>query len=174
MIEDPVLEDLAEKLTGSRLTIVSYAADMRGFVFEGAFEKDNPRGPLELFLHVQCAWRIELANRIVTGNFDWYEPADAAEDMGEDWDPATGGSLQDMRLREMLRDSSVAGPVRSQEKDFRVSKVDVTCFGDLDVCFDNGFTLRLFPSRSRSESWRLFVGGDTGAHFVWEPPDSDL
>ena len=43
MIEDPVLEDLAEKLTGSRLTIVSYAADMRGFVFESALGELNWR-----------------------------------------------------------------------------------------------------------------------------------
>lgn len=77
-------------LVGLKIVMASHAASLRGFIFVPADASDAA----PWVLHIQCPWRIESGDAILTGSEDWYEPvnpkAHVADDWNPDWDPSKG------------------------------------------------------------------------------------
>jgi hypothetical protein len=150
-------------LVGCRLRIASHAADMRGFGFESISET---RGPM-WFLHLLCCWRIERNGSIFTGSFDWHQPAPGIS-VQADWDPAYGGSLQEMLLRDWLQDDDLSHKVIIAGRDnLVVDHTDVDDIGTVVVGFTDGHLIRTFPAGTQGEFWCVFEKTDTGPYFAW-------
>jgi hypothetical protein len=101
-------------LVGRKLVIARRAADLRGFHFGQVTPNGSGRGDHgEIVLHIQCAWRLEGPNGIVTGRSDLWHPAESSEGVDLDtWDYERG-NLQDRRIGELLgRDVPENGAVR--------------------------------------------------------------
>jgi len=161
-------ESVLRNLLGLRIFTAGHAADMREFGLRHPdASDDSPEA--EWFLHIQCSWRIESLSQIVTGSFDWFEPADRSQEMRPNWDPATGGSLQDSNLREVFQDPQ-RGDRRIQNRTDKLVVIEANSdnFGDLLVVLSGGFRLRVFPAGSRGEFWRVFKKGDLDSHFICE------
>jgi hypothetical protein len=105
-----------------------------------------------------------LPEKIVTGSFDWYEPAEAGAPAN--WDPAGGGSLQEARLRELFADYRSLRTILNVTDLFVVEDLDVDNYGGLTIKLTDRFRLRVFPTGSRGEFWRIFRKGDLGSHCV--------
>lgn len=72
--EERVQQEL-QKLVGLELTATARAADMRGFHF-GELRRYRGRTVGGFALHVQCAWRIEGPDGVVTGRSGLWEPVE--------------------------------------------------------------------------------------------------
>ena len=109
-------------------------------------------------LHIQCPWRVEGPDGIVTGRLDLYEPVEEGPDFDfEKWDYESSPNLQDARFEQLLARHG-AGLV--------VQSVDADSYGGAAIHFANGFVLRLFPAGMRGEDWRLFRPKTDEPHFV--------
>ncbi len=152
-------------ILGLQLATASYAANMRTFGFQAeAPKQESP----QWYLHLQCPWRILSAERVVTGSSDWYQTADGSVP-DEDWDPATGGSLQDLEIAEMFRDKPAGrNPLHNHTGAMQVLSVDVNPIGDLTIQLSGPFVIEAFPMGSTGEFWRLFKDDDAGPHYVCE------
>ena len=138
------------------LTAAGRAADMRMFDF-GHLRSAGNGFVIDYALHVQCAWRIESNEGIVTGRSDLWKPVDDHAPFDEDWDYDTSPNLQDNVVALWLTDNASS---------LVVQNVDADEFGGAAIGFDQGFSLRLFPAGTRSEDWRLFQPKTAAAHFV--------
>src|SRR5580704_4621382 len=90
------------QLVGLPMTASNRAADMRMFHF-GTL-RPGARGSIGDFsLHVQCPWRIEGLEGILTGRLDLWAPAEVEQDVyvGE-WDCDSSPNLQDVVLEKWL------------------------------------------------------------------------
>ena len=144
-IRQQVIAALSQ-IVGLPLTAVRRAADMRTFQFGNLRPVD--RGSVgEFALHVQCPWRIEGPDGIVTGRLDLWEPVEENAPYDENWDYEKSSNLQDARLERWLAECQGALVVR---------RVDADEFGGAAISFDRGFVLRMFPAGTRGEDWRLF------------------
>src|SRR5262252_4212631 len=85
------------QLVGLPLTAARRAADMRVFQF-GTLRPVNRGSVGDFALHVQCSWRIEGPDGIVTGRLDLWEPLDVNAPFDETKSP----NLQDARLEQWL------------------------------------------------------------------------
>jgi|SRR5579863_2149044 len=167
---DPTLEIWLDGLVGLQMFIATYAADLRGFGFRlpGSLKQDVE----EWHIHLQCCWRIESATKIITGSYDWYESAKPGDDLAEDWKPTAGGSLQDFKLRSLFAvKNDEKGPLYNATEDLVVTDAQANPLGDLTIVLSGGYTLRVLPSGSRGEQWRLFKRGDLDSHYVQEVSD---
>ena len=156
------------ELAGLVLVDAYHAADLRGFSFTdiGANLADDKHK--EWRLHIQCPWRLTLSGLIVTGNRDWFQIADE-EKWSEDWDPAKGGSLQEIRLRQMFQAYGASGlSFSTPNRYLQVISVTLIEFGDLTLDLVGGLKLQLLPTASVGESWRVFDASSDGTYFVWE------
>lgn len=143
------------QIIGLPLTEVGRAADMRTFEF-GMLRLGDRGGVVGDFaLHVQCPWRIEAQDGIVTGRSDLWEPVNDNAPFDENWDYDKSPNLQDARVTQWLA---------QHESAFVVTSVEADEFGGAAISFDQGFLLRLFPAGTRGEDWRLFQRG--APHFV--------
>jgi hypothetical protein len=137
------------QIIGLPLSASRRAADMRMF----QFGTSRPVG--DFALHVQCPWRIEGPDGIVTGRLDLWEPVEDNAPFDEHWDYENSPNLQDTLLERWLRE---------HEPSLVVKSVDADECGGASITFGGGFVLRMFPAGTRGEDWRLF---QTGApHFV--------
>ncbi len=145
------------QLIGLSLSAARRAADMRTLQFGTLCPVD--RGSVGDFaLHIQCPWRIEGLDGIMTGRSDLWEPVESGPDIDrEAWDYEKGPNLQDAQLEQLLAQHGQSLVVR---------EVDANDFGDATVAFDGGYVLRLFPAGTRSEDWRLFRPATDDPHFV--------
>jgi hypothetical protein len=153
-------------LLGERLTIARRAASMRGFHFGDIVEHDD--GSTGVFaLHLQCPWRIDGPDGTVTGSDDLWVHA-AMSKPPDEWSYEDGDSLQDRRLAELLGtyDARTRSWVNAAER-LVVTSVDGSDHGDVVIVLTGGYTLRVFPARSRDESWRLFRPRVEDAHVVF-------
>lgn len=150
-----VIAELSQ-IIGLPLTAARRAAGMRMFQF-GTLRPVGSGSVGDYALHVQCPWRIEGPDGIVTGRLDLWEPVEENSPFDENWDYEKSPNHQDVRVEAWL----------ASEKLFLVVKgVDADEYGGAAISFDNGFILRLFPAGTRGEDWRL-LGPKTGcAHFV--------
>ncbi|HLG98790.1 MAG TPA: hypothetical protein VKX49_20935 [Bryobacteraceae bacterium] len=156
--------EVFEKLLGRKIKTASHAASMRGFVFAALASGDS-----ELWvIHIQCSWRIETRETIVTGSGDWDEPANP-ETAVESGDPAQGGSLQDSKLRALFRDPDLSiRAITNRTELFVCTHFELSDRGDVTIGLTGDYVLRLFPASCRGEQWRVFRKGDTDAHVVFE------
>lgn len=144
------------QIIGLPLTAARRAADMRTFQFGKLRPVD--RGSIGDFaLHVQCPWRIESPDGIITGRLDLWEPVKADDPFNENWDYEKSPNLQDARLEAWLARNNLSLVVKS---------VDADEFGGASISFDHGFSLRVFPAGTRGEDWRLFQPQTDASHFV--------
>lgn len=148
--------ELMSRLIGLPLSAVRRAADMRTFQF-GTLRPVNRGSVGDFALHVQCPWRIEGSEGIVTGRLDLWEPPEDDTSLDENWDYETSPNLQDARLHVWFEQNKASLVVQA---------VDADDFGGAAVSLGQGFVLRIFPSGTRGEDWRLFQPNTEAPHLV--------
>ena len=144
------------QVIGLPLTAARRGADMRTFQF-GTLRPEDRGSIGDFALHVQCPWRIEGPDGIVTGRLDLWEPVDDNARFDENWDYGKSPNLQDARLERWLTRDQLSLVVKS---------VDADEFGGAAISFGQGFVLRLFPAGTRGEDWRLFQPKTDAPHLV--------
>lgn len=163
-------------LIGLKWAIARRAADMRVLHFGQitAGEKRTPRGSTRQFsqgeyaLHIQCPWRIESLDGIVTGRTDLFEPADAEAEIDWDtWDYEEEENLQDRQIGKLLGgyDDGTRSFVNQTER-FVVEEILADQFGGMTITLSGNYRIVLFPSGSQGEDWRLFQPNNLNSHFV--------
>jgi hypothetical protein len=162
-------------LFGLKLAIARRAADMLIFQFgeirivEGDITKYSKMGTVgEYALHIQCAWRIEGPDEIVTGQSDLWKPADADAKVDWDsWDYDKDANLQDARITALLGgEDPVTGSPMNFSNQLVVESVDADDFGGATIQLSGGYRLVIFPAGTRGEDWRIFRSKLGEPHFV--------
>src|SRR5262245_516213 len=144
------------QIIGLPLTAARRAADMRTFQFGKLCSVDG--GSVGDFaLHVQCPWRIEGPDGIVTGRSDLWEPVEDNAPFDDNWDYEKSPNVQDARLESWFA---------RNEPSVVVKNVDADEFGGAAIGFGEVFVLRLFPAGTRGEDWRLFRPKTDARHLV--------
>ena len=160
-----VAKSALERLLGRKLVVASHAGSLRGFLFQDL--EPGAKDPRQHSLHIMCSWRIDDPDQAITGSGDWYEPAAMDEPVSDDWDPSYGGSLQEMKLRELFRDPDLSRRTIANNTGLLIAEgVDVTAWGDFTLRLSGQFAIRVFRNSSRDELWRVFVKDDLASHFV--------
>jgi hypothetical protein len=150
-----------------RLAIARRAADLRNFQF-GRVRAVRSGTVGEYALHVQCPWRIEGPEGIVTGRADLWEPAEPSPEIDWDtWDYERDENLQDRRLAALLAGYDPETRSFVNEADYLVVEdVQADDCGGAVIWLTGGYRLALFPAGTRGEDWRVFRPGTGGPHFV--------
>lgn len=167
-VEEQILEHI-KPLVGLQLSFARRAADMRNFGF-GKIREVKKGTVADYALHIQCPWRIESTEGIVTGRLDLWEPAKLDEEEENDdlesWDYEEG-NLQDILISELLGgyDPETRTYINNTPMLF-VEQIQADCFGGLGLSLSGGYRLVLFPAGSRGEDWRFFIPGSREPHFV--------
>ena len=165
-VRDAILAHL-QPLVGLKLSIARRAADLRNFQFGTICQVERGTAG-EYALHVQCPWRIEARDHIVTGQRDLWEPLVVTDDFDwEAWDYEKGDNLQDHRLASLLGGYDPA--TKSLVNDgslLVVESVDADGHGGVTLALSGGYLLLIFPAGSRGEDWRVFQRGTESPHFV--------
>jgi hypothetical protein len=156
-------------LIGKKLSVARRAADMRIFHFGPLLREENGlrlRG--EFALHIQCPWRVDGPNGVVTGRADLWEPADQDQEIDlETWDYESDGNLQDHRLEELLGGFDPRANSFVNETEFLVvEEINADDIGAVSVALSGGYRLLLFPSGSVGEDWRFFEPSSDQDHLV--------
>ncbi len=155
-----------QPIVGMPLSIARRASSMRGFHF-GAVRPIDRGTAGEYSLHIQCPWRIEGPNGILTGSSDLWRPLSS----DVDWNTWTyeRGNLQDALLREWLGgyDEGTRSLINPDER-LVVEAVKADDYGGATIALSGGFRLVLFPDGSDDENWRLFQCQTDAAHLVVE------
>jgi hypothetical protein len=160
------VQQVVDSLIGLRLSVARRAADMRMFHF-GQMREDNGGTAGQYALHVQCPWRIDGPEGIVTGRSDLWEHV-SGKPMPDEWEPSIDDNLQDMRIRSLFGDyDPKTGHVNTGEL-LVVERVRASDIGDLDISLSGGYRLVVFPSGSTGEAWRILGPRKDVAHFVVE------
>jgi hypothetical protein len=144
------------QLVGLPLTAARRAVDLRTFQF-GALRPVERGSAGEFALHVQCPWRVEGPDGLVTGRLDLWEQVEDHAPFDENWDYVKSPNLQDARLESWFTHHALSLVVES---------VDADEFGGAAIHFGQGYVLRLFPAGTRGEDWRLFRPKCAESHFV--------
>ncbi len=109
-------------------------------------------------LHIQCPWRVEGPEGIVTGRLDLWEPLESSTVFDADsWHYEKSPNLQDFLMDQWLKRH---GP------SLVVEGVDGDECGGASIRLGKGFRLELFPAGTCSEDWRLFRPRSDDSHFV--------
>jgi hypothetical protein len=152
-------------LIGLPLSIARRAADMRNFHF-GSIRIIEKGSAGDYALHIQCPWRIEGPNGIVTGGDDLWEPANE-QDYDENWDYDKTENLQDSKLKDLLKGYNVRTRSYINKTDkLVVEAIEATENADLMIVLTGGYKIRIFPCGGRAEDWRFFKPESDERHFV--------
>jgi hypothetical protein len=162
---DDILAHL-QPLVGLPLAHAVRAGGMRGLHF-GQPRRAGRALVGEYALHIQCPWRLDGPDGIVTGWTDlWCHPGSRAP---EGWDFDEGPNLQDERLAALLGGvDEPSGAYVNETEALVVEEVRCTPFGDVRIHLSGGYRLWLFPAGSAGEHWRLLRGHTDDPHFVVE------
>lgn len=153
-VADAVLKHL-QPLVGLTLSESYRVADMRIFHF-GAMRNVEGGAAGEYALHVQCPWRLEASDHVVTGRHDLFKPAEETEGFDWDsWDWDGNETLQDGLVSDFL---TKAAPV--------VQGVAADSYGGARLSLSGEYNLALFPAGSQGEDWRVFRPEGNEEHFV--------
>lgn len=160
-----ILEQLMP-LIGKKLSIARYSG-LRAFHFGPI--RATSRGTVgDYALHINCPWRIEGPDGIVTGSGDFWEPADPTIEIDLDtWEPWDNENSQDRLIRSLLEgyDPQTRSFVNETEL-LVVEELEADEYGGASLTLSGGYQLALFPDGTRSEDWRLFRPDTDGPHFV--------
>ncbi len=150
-----------------RLSEASRAADMRCFHF-GQLREADGRYMGEYALHVQCPWRIEGPEGLITGRLDLWEPAADSPDIDwGTWDFDEDENLQDKLIETLLRGYDVqTGSFVDETGWLVVEAVAGDAYGGATITLSGGFRLVIFPAGTRGEDWRIFCPETNEPHFV--------
>jgi hypothetical protein len=156
-------------LLGLKLSAANYAGNVRLFQFGDLTFGPGHRVAGLYALHLQCPWRLERHDAILTGLQDWYTPIAEADSADPDWDPAKGGSLQESELRKLMDDTaSTSRSVVNRTDKLLVTNFGVDGFGGFTLDVSGDIRLSVFPAGSRNEQWRLLQPGSEARHLVIE------
>lgn len=151
-------------LIGKALWTCRRAASMANFQFgERKKTLDHYGRPSEVgeyALHVDCAWRITLADRVVVGNRDLYYPADYGNEgpVPADFDWGRDPTRRDKLLGLLFENGT---------RQFIVQRIEAGAAGSLHIDLSEGYSLEVFPDDSLGdEYWRLFAPEEDKPHFV--------
>jgi|SRR5687767_6738852 len=173
-----------DQLIGLPLSIARRAADMLVLHFGTIREvesrslsgrrRKNKKGTVGDFaLHIQCPWRLENSDGIITGRGDLYRSAETGEYFDAELDDDSfykhGKNLQDRKMGELLQGiEPVTDSYMNVTNFLIVEKTEADNFGEATIYLSGGYRLRIFPSSSTGEHWRLFQGATDEKHFVVE------
>ena len=125
----------------------------------------------ELALHIQCAWRITQAERIIVASSDLYYPADYCE--GREIPPEFDWDRDPNRLDALIRQL-----FEKTGSEYVVQSVNARAAGILHIGLTRELCMDLLPDVSLNmEHWRLFAHGKhphfvvTGSGIEVEPSD---
>jgi len=168
-VDTVVTEIIAQlkPLVGLKLSIARRAADMRIFHF-GPIQAVENGTVGDYALHIQCPWRIEGPQGIVTGRWDLWEFAEDTGDIHWDtWDYANGETLQDRLVGILLGgyDYKTRSSINESDR-LVVEAVSGDIYGDAIIVLSGGYRLVLFPTGTRGEDWRIFRPETNEPHFV--------
>ncbi|MET9243033.1 hypothetical protein [Nonomuraea sp. NPDC003709] len=148
----PEFDDLLELIHGATLTAVGRAADL------GILEFASATGDGEIFLHLQCPFRILYGGDLLIASGDMGYPSTTAGPRPTD---PPGGSVFDERSLMLNQAIDRIRPM--------VTKATVELQGLLVVEMAPAFLLQVFPDCSgRVEMWRLFARGSS-VHYGFPP-----
>ena len=165
-IADQIASQL-QPLVGLQLSIARRAADLRGFHF-GPIKRVEKGTAGDYALHIQCAWRLEDQNGIVTGRTDLWEPVENTPDIDWDkWDYDKDENLQDNRIGSILGgyDPETRSFVNNGDQ-LVVEDFHADNYGGVVLFLSGGYRLVIFPAGSQGEDWRLLGPATEGHHFV--------
>lgn len=166
-IRKQVTEQLSQ-LIGLKLSIARRAADMRGFHFGRLTLRPDGKGSVgEFALHIQCPWRIDGPDGIVTGDGDLWDSAEPDEEVDWDtWHYDENENLQDWQIAALLGGYDPSTRSFTNDTGFLVVEgVEADDFGGATVTLSGGYRLSIFPSGGVGEDWRLFRPS-APSHFV--------
>jgi hypothetical protein len=140
---------------------------MRVFHF-GQMREENGGTAGQYALHVQCPWRIDGPEGIVTDRSDLWEHI-SGKTMTDEWEPGIEDNIQDVRIGSLFGsyDAKTHAHVNSSAG-LVVESVHASDIGDLNIRLSGGYRLILFPDGSIGEAWRIFEPGKGVPHFVLE------
>jgi hypothetical protein len=136
--------------------------------------RKNPKGTVGDFsLHIQCPWRIENSDGIITGRGDLYRSPETGEYFGKELDDDSfyehGKNFQDRKMGELLQGiDPITGSYMNVTNFLIVEETEAENFGEATLHLSGGYRLRIFPSSSKGEHWRLLQGVTDEKHFVVE------
>ena len=149
-------------LVGQPLWALGRAVDLAWFEF-GQHRtvtgwKNETKEVGDYALHVQCAWRITLGDKVLVGRGDIFRPPEESDEpipADFDWEKA---NRFDKIVKEFFENESRQSTVLS------VAAGDA---GSFTITLQDGYTIQAFPQDSESgEHWRLFSPCTTKPHFV--------
>ena len=161
-----IIEHL-QPIIGLKLSIARRAADLRNFQF-GKIKAVKNGSVGEYALHIQCPWRIEGPDGIITGRSDLWEPAIDNPDLDWDtWSYESGENLQDKKIKDLMGtyDPDTRSYLNNNNELF-VENVQVYVYGIVNIVLSGGYKIILFPDGSREEDWRFFRPDTNEPHFV--------
>jgi len=154
-------------LLGLKLSIARRAADLSNFQF-GQICKVEGGTVGDYALHIQCSWRIEGPEDIVTGRSDLWEPAEAHQEIDwENWNYDIDENLQDKRVEALLGgyDPQTRSVVNEGDQ-LVVEAIQADIYGGAMIMLSGGYRLVIFPAGTQGEDWRLFQPTTDKPHFV--------
>jgi hypothetical protein len=154
-------------LVGLRLSATTRATDMRCFRF-GEVRETAEGASGGYTLNVQCPWRIEGPQGIVTGDSDLCEPAEDSPDIDWDaWDFEENANLQDSLIEVFQQGYDLqTGSFNDETDKLVVEAVSGDAYGGATLTFFGGCRLAIFPAGTRGENWRVFRPGSGERPFV--------
>jgi hypothetical protein len=120
-------------------------------------------------LHIQCPWRLEGPDGIVTGSSDFYCVAKTGDliDFDNEKYEEYGENLQDEKMKELMKNCDPGTHACINATDLLVvDSVDGDSFGGGMIGLSGGYRLVLFPSGSIGEDWRFFASESDEEYFV--------
>jgi hypothetical protein len=153
-----------------KLSLARAILDVRAFHF-GTIRRFGQTISGEFALHLNCPWRIERGDKIITGRHDHFARADDNRDpaweVGSPW-----GTYEEQALRELLGGYDAVNEACVNVTDELVVEViEADELGGVSIEMTGGYSLVIFPCGTRNEHWRL-LPPDEGPHFVVEGTDS--
>jgi hypothetical protein len=151
-------------LVGLALWEMGRAADLQWFAFGKRRVvhdfRGEPKEVGEFALHLQCAWRIAEADKVLVASRDLYYPAGSTENVvpqGFRWD------VQGANRRDALGTTLFQGG-----KEFTVREINVGAAGAFSLTFEGEMSLEVFPDDSAlEEHWRIFRPAADEPHWVF-------
>ena len=154
-------------LIGLPLSLIQRVADLRVFQF-GAIRHSDAGAVGRYAIHIQCPWRLDHDDRIVTGRTDLWEPLDSSAVVDWDaWHYDHEANLQDALLTNFIPHQSQ--DIQSQSAQIHqlvVEAVEADAYGGAIITFSDNYRLVIFPAGSGGEDWRIFQPATSEPHFV--------
>ncbi len=150
-------------LVGQPLWALGRAADLAWFEFGQRRTVTGFKGDVrevgDYALHVVCAWRITLGDRVIVGRADIFRPPDEIDEPKPpdfDWDK---GNRFDRIVKELFQNES---------RQFMPLSVAAGGAGSFSIDLQDGYRVEVFPQDFEGgEQWRLFSPSTDAPHFVF-------